>query len=448
MAQDVGSDSVPILAVDDDAFILKLMDEILTESGYRCVKACNGEEALSRMESEEFPVVITDVAMPGIGGMELLSQIREHHPTVDVVLTTGVGTIEIAVEAMKRGARDFITKPFSPESIRDVVSQLLRARHGAASAESYDIGDGSTIVGKSSAMRRLYAMIDSFRQSSANVLICGESGTGKELIARALHYGGSTSGGPFVPVNCAGVPRTLAESQFFGHVKGAFTGAVSDEIGFFRKADGGTLFLDEVTEVPLDFQSMLLRAVQEQQVVPIGSTDALDVSVRVVAATNRGVEGAVDGAHLRPDLYYRLAVVLVTVPPLRERVEDIPLLAAHVLARCCEKQAGETKAFTDEAMEVMAAHVWPGNVRELENVVESSFAVANGPWIDVGDLPQHVRSPKKKHPTGQVRTFEQMEKQAIVDALEATGGSKTKTAEVLGINRQRLYRKLRKYDIQ
>ncbi len=446
MPASVAATLAKVLVVDDRADVREALGDILLAAGYSCATASDGAEALQHLARSEFAVVVCDVMMPGISGMELLAEIRDRFRSTDTLLMTGFGTIELAVEAMKMGACDFLTKPFPAEQLVQAVSRVVRSRRGPGPEDRFDVGDGSDIIGRSTSVRKMCEMIRRLRGNMANVLISGESGSGKELVARAAHYGSDRRDAPFIAVNCAGVPRALAESLFFGHVKGAYTGAAQSAKGFFRAADGGTLFLDEVTEVSLDFQAVLLRIIQEREVVPVGGTVPEPLDVRVIAATSKGHRQAVRDGLLREDLYYRLGVALVPVPPLRDRREDIPLLLEHFTAFHAGRFGCVPKHASRRAIEVMRAYDWPGNVRELSNLVERAHALGTGPLITASDLPPEITDRKpRKHKT---RTFKAMEKQAIAEAMAEANGQKKRAAELLGVSRQTLYRKLRKHGLE
>jgi DNA-binding NtrC family response regulator len=446
MPGSVAATPARVLVVDDEADIRESLGEILRAAGYSCVTASDAAEALQHLARSDFAVVVCDLVMPGIGGMELLAEVRARFQSTETILLTGSGTIELAVEAMKMGACDFLTKPFPAERLIETVSRVVRSRKGPGPEDRFDIGDGSEIIGRSASVRKMCEMIRKLRGNVANVLISGESGTGKELVARAVHHGSDRRERPFIAVNCAGVPRALAESHFFGHVRGAYTGAASGARGFFRAANGGTLFLDEVTEVSLDFQAVLLRVIQEREVVPVGGTVPESVDVRVVAATRSGCRQAVRDRLLREDLYYRLGVALISVPPLRDRREDIPLLLDHFMAFYAGRFGCAPKHVSERAMKAMRAYDWPGNVRELSNVVERAYALGTEPAIAALDIPSGIRERKaRKHKT---KTFKDAEKQAIAEAMAATSGQKKRAAELLGVSRQTLYRKLRRHGLE
>ncbi|MHC4250159.1 MAG: sigma-54-dependent transcriptional regulator [Planctomycetota bacterium] len=446
MPGSVAATPARVLVVDHEADVREVLGEVLRAAGHPCLTVSSAEEALRHLAGREFAVVVSNVVMPGMGGIKLLAEIRARFQSTDVVLVTRFGTIELAVETMKMGARDFLSRPVSPARLVEVVSRLVRGRIGPGPQDRFDVGEGSAIIGRSPPIRRMCVMVRRLRGNLANVLVCGESGTGKELVARAIHFGSERRMGPFIAVNCAGVPRVLAESLFFGHVRGAFTGASGDAPGFFRAADGGTLFLDEVTEVSLDIQAMLLRAIQEREVIPVGSTVPGPVDVRLVAATSRSFRQAIREGRLREDLYYRLGVALVTVPPLRDRRSDIPLLLDHFIALHARRLGCTPTRASQRAVEAMGAYDWPGNIRELSNLVEREYALGTGPVITASDVPSNVGSRRaRKHKT---KTFKEAERQAIAQAIAETGGQKKRAAELLGVSRQTLYRKLRKHGLR
>lgn len=439
------STSLPILVVDDDSVIRQLLFEALSASGYRCILAANGLEALERLSEQACTLMFSDVRMPAMDGLELLAETTERFPETDVVMMSGVGTIDMAVEAMKNGARDFITKPFTIDVVRETVRRLTATRVERASEGVFDVGDGSVIVGSSPEMLDVLKVIGALRGGKANVFVSGESGSGKELVAKAVHFGGGGGREAFVAVNCASIPGNLAESTFFGHVKGAFTGAQADKVGLFVAADGGTLFLDEVTEIPLEMQAVLLRAVQEQQIMPVGSTKPRAVAVRIVAATNRDLKEALRKGLLREDLYYRLAVVSIVVPPLRDRQGDIELLLEHFLAEYADRYDVPRKRIDRRALACLLKYDWPGNVRELGNFVERAYLIANDRDISLDDLPVEARGVNGT--PNRVMTFKEAEKELIAEAMSTAGGQKKMAAELLGISRQRLYRKLKAYGL-
>jgi DNA-binding NtrC family response regulator len=448
-----------VLIVEDETNMARSLSRILERRGYGVGIAAEGNEALTRLDSEPFDVVITDLKMPGMGGMELLAKMHERghrHPTI---VLTGFGTVQGAVEAMKLGAADYLIKPYNPDELLLIVERQLEQR--ALRLENERLREQvrrerrfGEMVGSSQAMQDLYRVVDAVSQNRSSVLLIGESGTGKELVARTIHERSSFAERPFLAVNCAGMSETLIDSQLFGHKRGAFTGAIADHEGVFQAAAGGTLFLDEVFEIPLSLQPKFLRAIQEREVTPLGSNKPIAVDVRIVAATNRDLEREVASGAFRADLYYRLNVVTLRLPPLRERKEDIPLLVDHFVREFGKLYRVEPKVVTEGAAQTLARYDWPGNVRELQNAIERAFALSREAAIDLGDLPPAVRGDAPRSGALAIGEAEELprladvEERVIRTALERTGGNKNQAARMLGIDRQRLYRKIAKYGIQ
>jgi DNA-binding NtrC family response regulator len=445
--------SKTVLVIDDDDSLRRVIEYTLQEAGYRVLTAAEGGEGLRIFALEHPPVVITDIQMPGLSGYEVLRKVREDRPETLVIVITAFGTVENAVEAMKLGAYDYLAKPFSRDELRLVVEKALSFRgledeNRRLREQLSEKTDLASLVGASDEMRQVFDMVRRVAATEATILVSGESGTGKELIARAIHHGSERREGPFIPVNCAAIPAELLESELFGHVKGAFTGAVKDRKGKFEQADGGTLFLDEVGELPLELQPKLLRALQEREIEPVGGT-VRKVDVRVVAATNRDLEEAMGEGTFREDLFYRLAVIPVYLPPLRVRGADIPLLVRHFL-----KKHGATDLAVDpSAMDRLAAYSWPGNVRELENAVERMIILRRGKLIEEGDLPPRIRQ-QGQAPAGGVLnlpedgySLENLEKEAVLEALRRNGWNQTRAAAFLRIPRHTLLYRMEKYGI-
>ncbi len=382
-----------ILVIDDDNSLRRVLEYNLQEAGYAVTAASSGEEGL-RLFNEVLPaLVITDMKMPGMDGMQVLKAIKERSPETLVIVITAFGTVDIAVEAMKAGAYDYITKPFNRDELRLTVAKALQF-NGLTSENKRlrnvlaDRSDFRNIVGNSPVMEKVYGVVRKVADTEASILITGESGTGKELVARSIHNQSARKDGPFVAINCAAIPRDLLESELFGHVKGSFTGAIKDKTGKFQLADGGTLFLDEVGELPLELQPKLLRALQEKMVEQVGGTKPIKIDVRLVAATNLDIEKAIADGVFREDLYYRLAVIPIHLPPLRQRREDIELLLRHF----CIKNGAEQVTFDKQALAILTGYGWPGNVRELENLVERLLIMRNGDLISCDDLPDKIRN--------------------------------------------------------
>lgn len=448
-----------ILVIDDDASLRRVLEYNLQEAGYQVFVAASGEEGL-RLFSEESPgLVISDMKMPGMDGMQLLKAIKELSPETIVIMITAFGTIDVAVEAMKAGAYDYITKPFNRDELRLTVAKALQfsgltAENKRLKSELTDKADYRTIVGSSKAMERVFEIVSKVADTEASVLITGESGTGKELIARSIHRHSSRRDAPFIAINCSAIPRDLLESELFGHVKGAFTGAIKDKPGKFRLADGGTLFLDEVGELPLELQPKLLRVLQEREMESVGGTVANKLDVRLVAATNLDTDKALAEGSFREDLYYRLAVIPIHLPPLRERRDDIPVLLRHF----CAKHGADKVLFDKRSTSMLSEYSWPGNVRELENLVERLIIMRNGDTITSDDLPDKIRTggalPGVVSNSGSIVNLpeqgyplEQLEREIVVEALERNNWNQSAAAKFLSIPRHTLIYRMEKYSI-
>jgi len=446
----------PILVVDDDREMADLLAEILVDEGYSARTATGAREALWMLDSVRFPLVITDLRMPGSSGMDLLASIRRHHPQTEVIMITAFGTIDTAIEAIRQGAYDYITKPFKTGQILAVVRRALEKiglEDEVRRLKETGAGRFHDMVGVSPAMQAVFDYIRRVARSPASVLITGESGTGKDLAARALHAE-SGRAGPFVPVNCAAVPETLMEGEFFGVKRGAYTDAREDRKGLFEQAAGGTLFLDEVGEIPLPLQSKLLRALQDRTVRPVGGDREIRTDVRVVAATNTDLKARAAAGTFREDLYYRLDVIPLHLPPLRDRPEDIPLLAEALVDRFARENGKTAPTVSAAALERLRRHSWPGNIRELANVMERAVILANGPELGAAELaagagPQEAAGPGPgpRPPAGGV-TLEELERGYILRVLEESDGNRSLAAERLGIDRKTLYRKLLRYGVE
>jgi len=444
-----------VLVVEDDSEMLDLVREHLEGEGYAVRGLGRGSEAIARLRQEAFDAILTDLRLPDTDGMEVLRIARETQGESPVILITAFGSIQTAIEAIRQGAYDYVTKPFALEEISLLLAKALEARDlreevrhlREAVADRYRFHN---LLGASPAMQSVFVLVRQAAPSDANVLITGESGTGKELVAKALHWNSARAGRPFVPVNCAAVPAGLLESELFGHVKGAFTGAVGSRRGLFREAHGGTLFLDEIGDMAPELQAKLLRVIEDRSVRPVGKDEAIPVDIRLVAATNKDLPARIREGLFREDLYYRLAVIPIQLPPLRERKEDIPLLAEHFLRRAAAAAGKQIESFTPEAMAALLRHAWSGNVRELENVIERTVALTSGGHVppealllDDSLTPQTsiTLAQMVRRPTLQALTDEYV---ALV--LCETGGDKAKAAEILGISKRTLYRWRRQPD--
>ena len=444
-----------ILIVDDEVNIRNGLVQAVEMEGYEGIPAADGEEAWNIINSREIDMVITDLRMPGLDGSSLLKKIYSSYPTLPVVVLTGHGTIEDAVTAMQNGAVDFLTKPVNLNHLFVLIKKSLSARDMVRKNEELQseldrLKKGNTyssMVGKSQAVQRLLDTIQQIAPSKASVLITGESGVGKEVVANAIVSYSDRANRPFIKVHCAALNENLLESELFGHVKGAFTGAVSETRGRFEQADGGTIFLDEIGEISQSTQIKLLRVLQEHEFEKVGGEKTVKVDVRVLAATNRNLEQEMKEGRFREDLYYRLNVVRLEVPPLRDRKEDIPLLAMHFLNKYAKENNKNIEGFTNSARSALFNYEWPGNIRELGNCIESAVVMCRGNLIDLNDLPVNIsRSPRTDEitiPLGS--TMEEAEKLIITSTLAWCGGNKTKTADVLGLGRKTVQRKLEEY---
>ena len=444
-------DDVRILVVDDDRGILSTMEEYLSVLGYRVTALESGVKALDLVGRSDFDIVITDLKMPRVGGLDILSAVKQHHPETEVVIVTGYGTIESAIEALKLGGYDYVQKPVKLERLKLLVDRIVEKRalqkeNSLLKSRLRERFSYDGLVGMSAQMQKIYEIIDKIRMNSPTVLIQGDSGTGKEVLARVIHGRSDRRDNPFIPVNCGALSEGVLESELFGHVKGAFTGAVKDKIGLFEAANGGTIFLDEIAEISPVLQVKLLRVLQERTVRPVGDTSEIKVDPRVIAATNRNLEEAVRNGSLRKDLFYRLNVVSIKMPRLTERKEDIPLLISHFIAKFNAKGKKRVTSVSPPCMEMMLNYRWPGNVRELENAIERAFALGADGVIKTHDLPEEIRaSEPPPHIGDTVLDIRENEILLIRKALHATGGNKAEAAELLGINLTTLYRKVKKY---
>ncbi|MCL2123827.1 MAG: sigma-54 dependent transcriptional regulator [Desulfovibrionaceae bacterium] len=439
-----------ILVVDDDAGHRGMLLTLLADWGYRLESAQDGETAVALCRSQPFDLVLMDVRMAGISGLEALKEIKARQPDLPIVIMTAYSDVKAAVEAIKSGAYDYLTKPPDFDDLRQALARALdhaALRHENKAlqetlASSLDAGD---MICRSPAMRQVMQSLAAVAPSEATVLITGESGTGKELIAKAIHNNSRRRKGPFIAVNCAALTESLLESELFGHERGAFTGAEGRRKGRFQSADKGTIFLDEIGEISAAMQSRLLRVLQEREIQPVGSDQTIRIDVRVLGATHRNLAQDVDQGHFRRDLFYRLNVVTLHLPPLRERQEDIPLLAGYFLRKFAEKNRKQVKTFTPAAMQRLHAHGWPGNVRELENAVERAVVLLAGEYVEERDLPPALAPVQAESAAPAGMTLEEVERRAIMAALEAANGNKSEAARRLGITRKTLHAKLRNY---
>ena len=448
-----------ILVVDDDEFVLGSLSEFLRLEGYAVATARNYAEAMVQLAASEFQVVVADVAMPEVDGLELLKTVRNRYPETAVIMVTGYGSIESAVEAIKRGAFDYMTKPIRDEKVKLVVSRALQQQALTAEnrslrrqlAERYSI---ENVIGRDYKMLKVFDLIEAVADTPTTVLLTGESGTGKSMMARAVHQRSNRRDKPFVEVACGALPETLLESELFGHVRGSFTGAVGDKAGKFKQADGGTIFLDEISTATPALQVKLLRVLQDFEFEPVGGSKTQRADVRCILASNQDLGEAVRRGAFRQDLYYRVNVVTIDLPPLRERLGDIPVLAEHFLRRHCERTGRRVLGFQPDAIRRLQMFDWPGNVRQLENVIERAVILTKNAYLTVDDLPEEIRALASANGNGNglvvplKRALQMPEKEIILRALRVHQGSRQATAESLGINRTTLYKKMKRFGIE
>ncbi len=445
-----------ILVVDDEQSMAQFLAIVLRKEGYQVSTVQNGRDALDKVKAEAFDVVITDIRMPGMDGIQLLQGIKKHDPSLPVVIMTAYASQQTAIDAVNMGAFQYLIKNAKNDEIKLVVSNAIQMRkvrveNQYLKRELRKGHDEKTIIGSSDEMLRVFKMVEKVADSEATIMIQGESGTGKELIAREIHYSSRRASGPFVSINCGAIPRDLLESNLFGHVKGSFTGAVRDSQGLLQVAEGGTFFLDEVGETPLATQVKLLRALQEREIIPVGGTQTIKIDCRLVAATNADLEREVAEGRFRADLFYRLNVIPIKLPPLRHRRDDIPLMVDHFLKRH-NANGNSPKTVNKEALELLMKYDWPGNVRELENVLERATILDEGGTIGPDGMPDVIRFGESHRGSlvidSPTLTLEELEKEYILKVLNHTRWQKKRASEVLGINASTLYRKLIAYGVE
>jgi DNA-binding NtrC family response regulator len=449
-----------ILVIDDDLDTCNFLREIFEEEGWRVRSAVTADAALAEAQAQKFDLIVSDINLNDrLNGIALLKTFRSVSPSTQVILISGFGTLETAIESVREGAFDFISKPFNVKEVLATSRLALESGGEETAVDSAALRElslryaSSGLVGHSRQMIELYKEIARVAAFRSTVLIIGESGTGKELVARAIHSNSPRTAQPFVAVNCGALTETLLEAELFGHARGSFTGAVADKKGLFEEAEGGTIFLDEIGETSAALQVKLLRALQESEIRRVGSTKSVKVDVRVIAATNRNLEDEVKAGRFREDLYYRLSVITLLVPPLRERREDVPLLAHHFLRRTCE-ETGKRVALSEKALEALRNYDWSGNVRELENSIEHAVLHSRGQVITEDDLPARLKAPRESQLTLEGKLFsdlpplDEMERRYLIHVLEAVNGNRTRAAEVMQIDRRTLYRMAERFGIK
>ncbi len=452
-----------VLIVDDEDNMRRMLRVMLSKAGYQVSEAANGAEALASMAKDHFDFILCDIRMPEMDGMQFLQEAQGKFPEKTVIMMSAYGTIETALEAMKMGAYDYISKPFKSDEVLLTLKKaeererlkreniILRQKLEKIS-KRYSFGN---IIARSEAMARVFDLVEKVAEHKTTVLITGESGTGKELIARAIHENGARSSGPLVCINCGGIPENLLESELFGYKKGAFTDAVRDKPGRFEEADGGTIFLDEIGDLPLPLQVKLLRVLQEEEITPLGAVGSKKVDVRIIAATSKDLEKEVAEGRFREDLFYRINVMTIHLPPLRERRGDIPLLVGYFIDVFNRKLKKNIEGLSSEAMPILMAYSWPGNVRELENVIERAILLAQGRWITPAELPSHMTQLNGTSPVGGPddtlslkKASKRLERTLIEKVLKLTNGNRSKAAKILEISRPMLLSKIREYGLE
>jgi len=448
----MGEKDYKILVVEDDLEMCALLSDVLKGEGFSVIALSDSLEASKALKREEFDTIVTDLKMKGLKGLDLLEEANKKAPLTPVIIITAFGTIESAIQAMKMGAYDYVTKPFQMDELiltvkKALETRLLKKEVVRLKKEVETRYHFHQLIGKSPAMQRIYDLIERISNSSSNVFVAGESGTGKELVAKAIHYNGVRKDGPFVAVNCAAIPETLLESELFGYKKGAFTDAKTDKKGLMFEANGGTLFLDEITEMPNTLQAKLLRVMEEREIRPLGDTRSYSIDVRIICTTNRDIQSAIEQSRFREDLYYRLKVIDIELPALRERREDIPLLIQHFIDKFNASLKKRISGVSEEALKLLLNYSWPGNVRELENVVERAINLTQQETIHPEDLPksfvQKADEELFEKAAREKLTLSQLEKEYVKRVLMEVEGNKSKAAERLGLDRKTLYRKLK-----
>lgn len=446
-----------ILIVDDEKSMCQYLSIMLKKEGYVVKTASNGSKAVKEVSDSNYDAVITDIRMEGMDGIEVLTAVKEIDPSLPVIIMTAYASQKTAIEALNNGAFHYLVKRAAKnDQIKMVIRNALdvhrvKSENKLLKRQLKNKDDFKEIIGKSEEIRKVFTLVDKVADTDSTILVCGESGTGKELIARAIHYRSMRASSPFVSINCGALPENLLESELFGHVKGSFTGAIRDKDGLFKVASGGTFFLDEVGETSPAIQVKLLRVLQEREIIPVGGTSPIKVNARLIAATNADLERAVQEDNFRADLYYRLNVIPIVIPPLRQRRDDIPLLVEHFLEKISLK-TGAKKNITKEAMNLLVDYEFPGNVRELENIIERAVILQEGEQIDVEDLPEKVRSRTCSRRSLSLdkaqMTLEELEKEYLISVLEETNWQKKKASSILGINASTLYRKIQRYGLE
>ncbi len=436
-----------ILVIDDSAETLEMIERILKPKGFDLILTASGEEGIRILRSEKINIVITDIKMPGISGLDILRFVSENYRDIQTIVITGYASIDTAVTAIKRGAEEYLPKPFTDEELLNAVNKAMEKISLKNSVSNTEVtANEFGIIGESAGIKKVITAIKKASQTNATVLINGESGTGKELVAKAIHYNSPRATAPFVAVNCGGIPESLLESQLFGHLKGSFTGANETRAGFFQTAERGTIFLDEITETTPSTQVKLLRVLQEKEIYMVGSSKSIKIDTRIIAATNRDIMSFVRQGKFREDLYFRLNVIPIDIPPLRERGNDIIMLTSYFLDLYKKEYSKPELTISDDVLQIFLRYSWPGNVRELQNLIQRIVVMSEGNFVDIPDLPEIMRFTVSSQKRVNM-SLEDVEREHIISVLRHTKNNKTKTAEILKIDRKTLREKLKKYNI-
>ena len=444
-----------ILIVEDDVAFCQMLETFLTKKTYEVQVSHTGKDALAKIKSHKYDIVLTDVRLPDIGGNEILQILKDQHPTTKVILMTGYAEVNLAVDAIKTGAFDYISKPINPEKMLQVIKSALEVEDSSVTHKTTDSKKTTTresqkanyVGGVSDASKKLSDYIKLVAPTNMSVLIIGDSGTGKEYVAKNIHDQSKRAKEAFIAVDCGAIPKEIASSEFFGHIKGSFTGAVNDKTGHFQAANRGTLFLDEIGNLNYELQVQLLRALQERKIKPVGSNQEITVDIRVIAATNEDLKKAVENGDFREDLYHRLNEFSIQVPALRKRKDDLMLFADHFLEKANEELEREVVGFSDQALELLHSYSWPGNLREMQNTIKRSVLLTAGKIIEVDALPTQMQTEEKEEENYSLFKNKN-EQELILDALDQANGNKSKAARILSIDRKTLYNKLKQYDIK
>lgn len=441
-----------VLIVDDEPNAIKVLSAILLDAGFNIISTTSGEKAINIVSEEDIDVVVTDLKMPGTDGMRLFDYVIENHPEIPVIFLTAYGTVDSAVDAMTKGAFYYFIKPPDYLKLKTIISKALEQRYLKKEIENLSkrfLKDKNSIrlIGTTPQMLKIFDTVEVVKDSVVSVLVCGETGTGKELIANALHFTSKRKDKPFIAVNCAAIPRELIEAELFGSEKGAYTGAVSKRIGKIEEASGGTLFLDEIGELELSVQAKLLRVLQENEIERLGSNKKIKVDFRLVSSTNRNLKKDVEEGRFRKDLFYRINIIMLELPPLRERIADIPLLVNEFIKEFCIRENKEIPEVADEVMQIFQKYHWPGNIRQLKNVIERAVVLSKNNVITFKELPEEFSEINKDINLNTIKTLKDIEKQAILNVLKECKGNKSKSAKILGISRKAFYNKLKEFQI-